>query len=195
MRRFPFLSRRPLPTSVVVLLTAIVAAAGGYALAASRPAPPGPKEAPLVIQSWIAETPLPDATGRQKAPGKALADPPANVTATATMVLASPSDFGSGGIQALPAGRYLVYANCKTVDAPPEFKDVTVSLNLSYSGRTDYTSLPCPARATAPVLRVNAAQDVVVHGGFDLNLTDPERATDAMWSTDIGVAVFFVPEG
>ncbi|GLZ81672.1 hypothetical protein Afil01_64790 [Actinorhabdospora filicis] len=193
MGRFTF-PRRPWPTSVVVLLTAIIAAGAGYALAASRPAPHAPKDAPMALQSWVAETALPDPLGSAKAPAKALAEPPDGAQVVHSMAMASLSEFGTGGIQALPAGRYLVYAGCKAVNAPADFKNVSVNLNIAYSGRTDYTSVPCPSKATAPVLRVNAPQDVVVHAGFEVNVPDPERAGDTIWSTDVGVALFFVLE-
>lgn len=189
MRR---LLRFPWPTPLIVLLAAIVAAAGGYALAASRPG--APAKEPFVAQSWIAETPVPDPANERSAPPKALAAAPPGVKVARTLLMATPNDYGAGGIQAVPAGRYAVYASCKVVNPPKQFKNVTVSLFISHSGRSDYTSVPCPVNAGAPVLRLNAAEDVVVHAGFELTVPDPDQAPDTLWTSDVGVALFFVAE-
>lgn len=186
--------RRPWSKPTLVLVTALIAGLGGYAVAATRPPEKTPEAVPsMVVESWLSELERDQAVESVGEPAEAAlkAVPPGVDVAHKTVVVQNPYAMSGSGLLALPAGKWAVYASCRMGedgDLPAGFK---VGLGIAGGGVERYIELDCPVDGGEALDVLEPDEDTV----FTLSLMpdaaeDPE--SEEFWEASLVAGVFLV---
>ena len=191
MNRLIGMIRRPWSKPTLVLVTALIAGAAGYAVATTRPGEePLVAEPSMAVESWLGELerdPVTDVLG-EPAEEALDAAPPGVEVVEKIIVAQNPYTMGGSGLLALPAGEWALYASCRVEDGPDAPESLSAGLNVLGGGSDRYLELSCPADGSRVLAVLEPDEDTVYT--FSLMPDMGDDSGEEVWELMIAAGVF-----